>query len=166
MLLRKIIKCDQHNAASSLYFFFMPIIANLKKFHFRNIGRRLLNLFLLEHRRLEDVFLGAPSEDRQHQTECMWRILSRSSCGSFFPPTFLKKRISTLITAGKQLKVLKVRQISVYALTVRLSLWVSDLVHEVSVRATAASKRQGRMKRNVSTLNMIVLIHALILGWH
>ena len=82
----------------------------------------------------------------------------------FFPPTFLKKRISTLITAGKQLKVLKVRQISVYALTVRLSLWVSDLVHEVSVRATAASKRQGRMKRNVSTLNMIVLIHALILG--
>ena len=31
-------------------------------------------------------------------------------------------------------KVLKVRQISVYALTVRLSLWISDLVHEVSVR--------------------------------
>ena len=28
---------------------------------------------------------------------------------------------------------LKVRQISVYALTVRLSLWVSDLVHEVRV---------------------------------
>ena len=28
----------------------------------------------------------------------------------------------------------KVRQISVYALTVRLSLWISDLVHEVSYR--------------------------------
>ena len=39
-----------------------------------------------------------------------------------------------MITTGKQLKVLKVRQISVYALTVRLSSWVSDLVHEVSVR--------------------------------
>ena len=35
---------------------------------------------------------------------------------------------------GKQLKVLKVRQISVYALTVRLSLWISDLVQEVSDR--------------------------------
>ena len=56
-------------------------------------------------------------------------MLSRSSLAAF-----LKKRISTLITTGKQLKVLKVRQISVYALTVRLSLWVSDLVHEVSVR--------------------------------
>ena len=39
-----------------------------------------------------------------------------------------------MITTGKQLKVLKARQISVYALTVRLSPWVSDLVHEVSVR--------------------------------
>ena len=52
----------------------------------------------------------------------------------FFLAAFLKKRISTLITTGKQLKVLKVRQISVYALTVRLSPWVSDLVHEVNVR--------------------------------
>ena len=42
--------------------------------------------------------------------------------------------MSMLITTGKQVKVLKVRQISVYALTVRLSLWVSDLVPEVSVR--------------------------------
>ena len=38
------------------------------------------------------------------------------------------------ITTRKQLKVLKVRQISVYSLSVRLSPWVSDLVHEVSVR--------------------------------
>ena len=52
-----------------------------------------------------------------------------------------------LITIGKQVKVLKVRQIAVYALTVRLYLWVSDLV-----RSTAASKMQGRMKRKVSIL--------------
>ena len=52
----------------------------------------------------------------------------------FFLAASLKKRISTLITTGKQLEVLKVRQISVYALTVRWSLWVSDLVHEVRVR--------------------------------
>ena len=45
-----------------------------------------------------------------------------------------------LITTGKQVKVLKVRQICLYALTVRLYLWVSDLV-----RSTAASKMQGRM---------------------
>ena len=64
----------------------------------------------------------------------MRRMLSRSSSGSFFLAAFLKKRISTLIMTGKQLEVLKVRQISVYALTVRLSLWVSDLVHEVRVR--------------------------------
>ena len=62
-------------------------------------------------------------------------MLPRGSFGSFFPlAAFLKKRISTLITTGKQLKVLKVRQISVYALTVRSSPWVSDLVHEVSER--------------------------------
>ena len=52
----------------------------------------------------------------------------------FFLAAFLKKRIWTLITTRKQLKARKVRQISVYALTVRLSIWVSDLVLEVSVR--------------------------------
>ena len=64
----------------------------------------------------------------------IWRVLSRSSFGSFFLAAFLKKRASTLITTRKQHKVLKVRQISVYALTVRLSLWISALVHEVSDR--------------------------------
>ena len=61
---------------------------------------------MLEHRLLEDVFLGAPSEDRPQQTECIWRILYKSSFGSFFLAAFLKKRISTLITTGKQHKVL------------------------------------------------------------
>ena len=37
----------------------------------------------------------------------------------FFLAAFLKKRISTLISTGKQPEVLKVRQISVYALTLR-----------------------------------------------
>ena len=98
---------DQHNAASPLYSFFkQPIINTLKKFYFKNIRLRFLNLFLLEHRLLEDVFLGAPSEDRPQQTECIWRILCKSSFGSFFLAAFLKKRISTLITTGKQHKVL------------------------------------------------------------
>ena len=38
LLIRKKIKCDQHNAASSLYFFLKPIINN---FYFRNIECRL-----------------------------------------------------------------------------------------------------------------------------
>ena len=69
--MRKKIKCDQHNAASPLYFFFKPIINNLENFHSSYIQRRLLNSFLLEHCRLEDIFLGAPSEDRPQETECM-----------------------------------------------------------------------------------------------
>ena len=32
LLMRKKIKCDQHNTASPLYFFFKPIINNLKSF--------------------------------------------------------------------------------------------------------------------------------------
>ena len=79
--------------------------------------------------------MGAPSEDRPQETECTRRMLSRSSFRSFFfLVAFLKKRMSMLITTGKEVEVLTVRQISFYALTVRLSLWVSDLVHEVNVR--------------------------------
>ena len=72
-------------------------------------------------------------------------MLSRSSFGSFFfLAAFLKKRISTLIMTRKQLKVLKVRQISVYALTVRSSPWVSDLVHEVSERQLRSKEETER----------------------
>ena len=88
----------------------------------------------------------------------IWRVLSRSSFRSLFLAAFLNKRTSTLITTRKQHKVLKVRQISVYVLTIRLSLWISAFVHEIRDRQ---QERQGRMKRNVSTLNLIVLIHAL-----
>ena len=116
--MRKKIKCDQHNTASPLYFFFKPMINNLKSFISGTLNVVFKIVFLLEHRRLEDVFLGAPSEDRPQQTDFMCRMLSRSSFGSFFLTTFLKKRIWTLITTGKQLKVLKVRQVAVYALTV------------------------------------------------
>ena len=84
LLLRKKIKCDQHNAASLLYFFFKPIINNLKSFISGTSEVVFYIFFLLEHHRLEDVFLGAPSEDRPQQTECMWRMLSRSSFGNFF----------------------------------------------------------------------------------
>ena len=61
----------------------LPIWTSCVRF-VRNIERRLWNRFLLEHRRLEDVILGAPSEDRPQETECMWRMLSRSSFGSLF----------------------------------------------------------------------------------
>ena len=58
-----------------------------------------------------------------------------------FLTAFLKKRMSMLITTGKEVKVPKVRHISFYALTIRLSLWVSDLVHEVII-----SVRQQRLR--------------------
>ena len=77
LLLRKKIKCDQHNVASPLYFFFKPIINNLKSFFSGTSEVVFFIFFLLEHRRLKDVFLGAPSEDRPQP-----RILSRSSSGS------------------------------------------------------------------------------------
>ena len=72
--------------------------------------------------------MGAPSEDRPQP-----RILSRSSFGS----TSGCVPEETHIDADydwKTSQVLKVRQIFFYALTVRLSLLVSDLEHEVSVR--------------------------------
>ena len=107
----KLNACDVYSLEAHLEVYFsgcLPeetFIDAHQKLHFRNIGLHLLNPLLLEHRHLEDVFLGTPSEDRQNKTEYMWRILSRSSFGSFFPAAaFLKKRISTLITAGKQYK--------------------------------------------------------------
>ena len=63
LLLRKKIKCDQHNAASPLCFFFKPIINNLKSYISGTSDVVFKIFFFLEHRRLEDVFLGAPSED-------------------------------------------------------------------------------------------------------
>ena len=81
----ELIKCDQLNAASSpLYFVFKPIINNLKSLISGTSEVVFYIFFLLEHRRLEDIFLGAPSKDRPQQTECMWRMLFRSSFGNFF----------------------------------------------------------------------------------
>ena len=70
LLLRKKIKCDQHIAVSSLYFFFKPIVNNLKV-SFQELRTSFFTSFLLEHRLFEDVFLGAPSEGRPQQTECV-----------------------------------------------------------------------------------------------
>ena len=69
LLLRKKIKCDQHNAASLLYFFFKPIINNLKSFISGTSDVVFYIFFLLERGHLEDVSLGAPSEDWPQQTE-------------------------------------------------------------------------------------------------
>ena len=38
------------------------------KFYFRNFGRHLLEHFFLEHRPLEDIFLGAPFQDQARKT--------------------------------------------------------------------------------------------------
>ena len=137
----KLNACDVYSLEAHLEVYFsgcLPeetFIDAHQKLHFRNIGRHLLNLLLLEHRHLEDVFLGTPSEDRQNKTEYMWRILSRTSFGSFFRLlSSWRNAYRRSLQLENNTKVLKVRQISVYALTVRLSLWISDLVHEVSVR--------------------------------
>ena len=95
----------------------------VKKFHFRNIVRRFLNLFLLEHHRLKDVFLGAPSEDRPQQTECSLEVHLEVFSGCVPEETHVDADYD-----WKTSQSLKVRQTSVYALTVRLYLWVSDLV--------------------------------------
>ena len=83
---------------SPLYFFFVPIIiSNLKSF-ISGTSDVLFEIFFCSNIAASKTsFLGAPSEVRPHQTECMWCILSRSSFRSFFPAAFLKKRISTLI---------------------------------------------------------------------
>ena len=39
------------------------------KFYFRNFGRHLLKHFFFEHRRLEDIFLGAPFQDQAPKTD-------------------------------------------------------------------------------------------------
>ena len=81
-----------------------------------------------------------------------------------FLATFLKKRMYIDADYTWKTTSLKVRQISVYALTVRLGFRFSAW----SSRWTTASKRQGRMKpgKVSSTIHLIVLIRALILGWY
>ena len=42
------------------------------KFYFRKLRLSSFStLFSIEHRHLEDVFLGAPSQDRARQTDCL-----------------------------------------------------------------------------------------------
>ena len=90
-------------------------------------------IFLLEHRRLEDVFLGAPSQDRARQTDCLTYALKKLVLDVLLA-AFLKKRIATLGTTEKRLQVLKVTHCFFFSvvLTFRSSFCVSDIVREVS----------------------------------
>ena len=48
----------------------------------------------------EDVFLGAPSQDRARQTDCLTYALKKLALEVVLA-AFLKKRMKTLITAEK-----------------------------------------------------------------
>ena len=61
----------------------------------------------MEHRRLEDVVLGAPSQDRARQTDPLTRALKKLVLEVLLA-AFLKKRMATLVTTEKRLQVLKV----------------------------------------------------------
>ena len=78
---------DEHNVASSVCFF------SVNKFCFRNFSRHFFKrLFLLENRCLEDVFLGAPSQDRARQTNCL-TFARKKLVLEVLPAAFLKKRM-------------------------------------------------------------------------
>ena len=87
-----------------MYFSIKAIRFN--KFYFRNFGHHLLKHFFLEHRRLEDVYQGTPSQDRaRRETEARFGLIGWNA--------FLKKRKATLTTTENRLQVLKVREIFV-----------------------------------------------------
>ena len=54
--------------------------------------------FFLEHRRLQDVFLGAPSQDRARQTDCLTYALKKLVL-EILLAAFLKKRMATPISS-------------------------------------------------------------------
>ena len=116
--MRKKIKCDQHNTASPLYFFFKPIINNLKSFISGTLNVVFKIVFCSSIAASKTSFWARPLKiDHSKLISCVECSLE-AHLEVFFLATFLKKRIWTLITTGKQLKVLKVRQVAVYALTV------------------------------------------------
>ena len=53
---------------------------SFNKFYFRDFGRLFfLTLFSIEHRHLEDVFLGAPFQDRARKTDCLTVLCSQEA---------------------------------------------------------------------------------------
>ena len=103
----KEINYDQHNAASPLYSFFkQPIINTLKKILFQEHQTSSFKPFFARisppRRRFFGRALWRPNTANwMHLTYTFWKFIWK-----FFLAAFLKKRISTLITTGKQHKVL------------------------------------------------------------
>ena len=104
---------DQHNVVSSEYFFYVKaIISNLTSFISGTSDAIFLNLFFARtrDRRHEDVFLGAPSQDRARETDRLTYALKKLVLEVLLA-AFLKKRMATLVKTEKRLQVLKVTQI-------------------------------------------------------
>ena len=91
---------------------------SFNKFYFSNFGRQLFQrLFSLEHRGLEHVFMGVPSQDLARQTDCLTcalkKLVLEVPMTAFLKKRMLKNRMVTLITTEKRLYVLKATQIFV-----------------------------------------------------
>ena len=163
LLVRKKIKSDQHNAASPLYFFFKLIINNLKSFipGTSNVVSQIV--FCSNIAASKTSFWACPLKTDLRKLNACDVCSPEAHLKVFFLAAFLKKRMYIDADYTWKTTSLKVRQISVYALTVRLGFRFSAW----SSRWITASKRQGRMKPvKVSTIHLIVLIRALILGWY
>ena len=109
-------------------------IFSVNKFYFRNFGRHLdKRHFRSNIATSKTSFLGAPSQDRARQNDCLMYALKKLVLEVLLP-AFLKKRMAKLVTIEKPLQVLKVTKIYFFSvvLTVRWSFCVSDLVRRVS----------------------------------
>ena len=73
---------DQHNVVSSGFFFLLTSF----------ISGTSAVIFFFENRRLEDIFLGAPSEDPARQTEFLTFALKKLGL-EVLQAAFLKKRM-------------------------------------------------------------------------
>ena len=120
LLLRKKIKCDQHNAASPLSFFFKLIINNLKSFipGTSNVVSQIV--FCSNIAASKTSFWARPLKTDLRKLNACDVCSPEAHLKVFFLAAFLKKRMYIDADYTWKTTSLKVRQISVYALTVRL----------------------------------------------
>lgn len=101
------IKLDQHTVASPVYFF-----SDLKRFFSGTWYVVFFNsVFLLTSSPPRRLF-NAPSQQLAWQTDCLTYVLKKLVLEVFLV-AFQRKRMMTVISTEKQLKVLKVRRIFV-----------------------------------------------------
>ena len=87
-------------------FYIKPIVSNLKSFISGTAYVIIFwtHFFSLENG-LEDIFLGAPSQDRACQTDC-FTYAHKKLVLEVLLAAFLKKRITTLTLTEKRLEAL------------------------------------------------------------